>query len=182
MRLSGSTRWPLYFLAAHAACRPLSPRAYASINRRERLANLVFWSKHWQIRSDSSLTDVLSHWFDWDGIQTFQSIDLELILFWGLGPHPVEPLCISPALFNEIEFAMELWKENNLKASRFTKNLEIRFALLEIGLRIKLPPYTTICCSFQSILSEISLILSVNLYLLSQFCPFKADFCPNWLQ
>jgi hypothetical protein len=40
MRLSGSTRWPLYFLAAQAACLPLSPRAYASINRRERLANL----------------------------------------------------------------------------------------------------------------------------------------------
>ena len=43
---------------------------------------------------------------------------------------------------------MKLWKENNLKASGFAKNLEIRFAMLEIRLRIKLLLYATVCCSF----------------------------------
>ena len=39
MMSMGRTRCPRYFLEAHAACRPLRPRLYASMNRNDRLAN-----------------------------------------------------------------------------------------------------------------------------------------------
>ena len=73
----------------------------------------------------SDFGDTLSHWLNWDGIQAFQGIYLELVLLWRLRLHLVEALCISLAwaLFNEINFTMKLWKENNLKTLRFTNNL-----------------------------------------------------------
>src|SRR6266568_1721704 len=43
---------------------------------------------------------------------------------------------------------MKIWKENDLKASRFTKNLKIGFALYKIRLCIQLLPHTTVRCSF----------------------------------
>lgn len=68
MMVTGSMRWPRYFLAAHAACRPFSPCSYASINRRERVANFrievsgtassafnVFFSS-WSSREDSGFS------------------------------------------------------------------------------------------------------------------------------
>ena len=44
--LAGSTRWPLYLRAVHAACLPSKPRWYASINLRERLAYLTLLVIH----------------------------------------------------------------------------------------------------------------------------------------
>ena len=38
--VSGIVRCPRYFRAAHAACCPLSPLAYASTNLRDLVANL----------------------------------------------------------------------------------------------------------------------------------------------
>ena len=63
--LSGRTRWPQYFLMAHAACTPSRPFWYASINLKDLIAKLYFDANElsilpgWTIRLELELTVAL---------------------------------------------------------------------------------------------------------------------------
>jgi len=38
---------------------------------------------------------------------------------------PINPLGITPALFNKIDFTVEFWKEDDLKATSFTDDFKV---------------------------------------------------------
>jgi hypothetical protein len=59
---------------------------------------------------------------------------------------PVDLLGSSPTLFNEVEFTMELRKEENSEISSLTMLLEIRFDGYEVWLVPQDAANTAVCC------------------------------------
>jgi hypothetical protein len=85
--------------------------------------------------------------------------------------------------WGEAHSLFQIIRLGHLYSFHGNKGSMIQFALLESFLsQFKMcPGCLDILSKRKSVAEVISLLWSVNLYLLSQFCSFWADFCANYL-
>ena len=96
---------------------PSIPLSYASINLRERDANL---HNGWEY--ECLLIDWmnwLSHALEWDSLERCKQIPFQIGFFVRSWVMLVNPFCVSPTLLNEIKLAVKFWQEDDLNTTGF---------------------------------------------------------------